>query len=116
MFSGASALMGCSMCYLKGCKIWNEASKSLKLVFLYSANPVAARTKAHTLECADMAKDQQRPILGVKGHSVLAQLKYFDYITDFVVDPMHAYFMHVVQLMLSFWFDSEYQVSLKLSG
>jgi hypothetical protein len=110
---GPTAIFGCSVCFATGQTITTSSGKR-KFVFPCNCD-VMLRTKEGAIECASTALSNDVPaILGIKGHAVLATLTTFDYIEDFVIDPMHCLWLHVVFMFLTMWLSNDNKVSLQL--
>lgn len=109
-FLGPTAKYGCSRCYIKGQLVPAENGKN-KFVFTNENDLIVPlRSKEKTLHFADLAIENKCPILGVRGITPLGLLQEFDFVEDFLIDSMHALFMHVVQMLLNLWFDKTFVV------
>lgn len=94
---------GCSFCYEPG--IYVKQGDGGTRAYPYDANSVL-RTNSEVLHLAEMAFSSKKPVLGVKGPSILQLLPEFDIIQGLVPDYMHSVLLGVVRQMSKLWFDS----------
>ncbi|XP_046393150.1 uncharacterized protein LOC124161042 [Ischnura elegans] len=94
---------GCNFCEQEGESI--EKGRGHARVYpLSEDDPVPVRTKENMLRQAEERNEKNR--CGVKGHSIMSIIPYFDISSSFIPDYMHCVLLGVVRQFLSLWFDT----------
>ncbi|CAL1672806.1 unnamed protein product [Lasius platythorax] len=87
---------GCSWCYANGVHVHGS------MRYPFTEND-SQRNHVKYLKDIQEVKRMQRPVYGVKGPSILTELKYFDCVWGFPVDYMHGIMLGVVRQMWAEW-------------
>ncbi|XP_028517453.1 uncharacterized protein LOC110247556 isoform X1 [Exaiptasia diaphana] len=111
-FSQFNAFYGCSVCKKPGCTCPTSEKghthaypMTVQEYDLPSGHP-PLRTIESTTRYARKAVRQNKPVKGVKGFSILHDLKGFNIIRGVAVDYMHCVLLGVVKMLLHLWFDT----------
>ncbi|MGH0120675.1 UNVERIFIED_CONTAM: hypothetical protein FKN15_035061 [Acipenser sinensis] len=97
---------GCDWCLHPGERV--AKGKGFVNVYPYDDPPPSKRHLQQWEDDAIEASREGRSIRGVKGLSPLLFLPYFNIITGFVPDYMHAVLLGVVRQFMTLWLDSSY--------
>lgn len=103
---------GCGCCITKGLSVKTSAKGSmLSYPYEYTEDPSECghsplRTHSETVRHSMDAEVTGKSQYGVKGHTILTNLGYFDIIRGVTVDYMHCVLLGVQKMLLTLWTDT----------
>ncbi|XP_040191178.1 uncharacterized protein LOC120924346 isoform X1 [Rana temporaria] len=100
-FNGA---YGCGFCLQEG-KVVERGRGTARV---YKFEQPLLRQAQETLQHAEMAIHQGKPVFGVKGVSLLFDLPYFNVIDCVVPEYMHCVLLGVARQLATLWFDTKF--------
>jgi len=95
---------GCTVCVAKGYTISGEGFGNTHIFPFEGVEHI--RTQKEVDECAKLAVETGKPVLGVKGPTLLSKIMP-DASKGMCIDVMHCLFLGVVKKLMTLWFDSK---------
>jgi hypothetical protein len=95
----------CCKCYKRGESIPTENNGTVRASIFYEDEPLIKRDHDRYLKDVERSIKENKMINGIKGPSLLSQLKYYKPTENTNIDCMHSLFYGVIRHLFKYWFE-----------